>query len=52
VNFKEAIQEIEGNSIEDFEQIWNLAVEECARIADECLEGQIAHEFREYVKVK
>ncbi len=51
--FEESMKQIKGDwDIEAFTAVWNMAVEECARRADDSLEQQLAHEYREYVKVK
>jgi len=50
--FEEAMTTIEDNGFDSFKTIWNTAVEECAKRADQCGEKEIAYEFREYVKEK
>jgi len=50
--FEEAIQKVEDTDLEDFKFIWNQAVEECAKIADESLERELAYEYRKCVKEK
>lgn len=52
MDFEEAMATIEDDSLESFKTIWNAACEDCARRADDCMERQLGHEFREYVKVK
>lgn len=47
LEFEEAMEQIEGTKLEDFKQIWDLAVETCAQIADDCIEHQIAAECRD-----
>ena len=50
--FEEVMEGIEDNDLAAFEDVWNAAIETCAVIADHSLEHQLAHEYREYYKVK
>ncbi len=51
--FEESMKQLKGEwDIEAFKAVWNMAVEECAKIADGSLEQELAHVYREYVKEK
>lgn len=47
LRFEEAIKQIEGTDIEDFEKLWNLAIESCAQISDNCIDHHVAYECRD-----
>lgn len=47
MKFEDAIEKIEDNDIGAFKDIWNMAIESCAQIAQDSIEHQIADECRD-----
>lgn len=48
--FDEVMDDIEGNSLEDFQTIWDAAMETCATLAEESGEDHLAAEYRDHYK--
>lgn len=48
--FDEAMDEVEGNSLEDFQTVWDAAMETCATLAEDNGQKDLADEYRDHYK--
>jgi len=48
--FDEVMDSVEGNSLEDFQHVWDAAMETCATLAEENGQSSLADEYRDHYK--